>query len=767
MCILDKKLMNTIVQFMKRNYKVVLMVLALSIGLCSFMLKSNSKGDPEKDKLLLELLTYVIEKGHYNPAAIDDTFSKGVYKDYITALDPSKRFFLQSDIDEFSKYETQIDDEIKNKELTFFDLTYTRLMKRMDESRSYYKTALENPIDYTVNESINTDYEKAPYCKSIDELKDRWRKQVKLSSLASLVEKQKIQDEMEKNKNKTPEEKWKEFKIKKGDKLTPEMEAKFKESLSKKDTFVSKTYAQLEKETRENTLKSLDENFSFISKELDREDWFSVFINAIASRFDPHTSYFAPDEKERFDVSMSGKLEGIGARLQKKNDYTEITELISGGPAWREKELESGDIVLKVAQGDKDPVDVVGMRLDDVVKKIKGPKGTEVRLTVKKTDGSIKVISIIRDEVEIEETYAKSSIVEKNGVKYGIIYLPKFYIDFENKDSRDAGKDVAIEVERLKNEGVKGIIMDVRDNGGGSLKTVVDIGGLFIEQGPIVQVKSSAGRKEVLSDRDSKIAWDGPLVIMTNEFSASASEILAAAMQDYKRAVIIGSKQTYGKGTVQNVIDLNQFVRGNTLGDLGALKTTTQKFYRINGGSTQLEGVKSDVVMPDSYSYLKMGEKDVDNAMPWDKIDPADYKLWNKQQNFDFAIANSKKRVENNPQMRLIDENAKWRQARNEENVYSLQIDKFKEEQKHLEETNKKYKAIADYTNTFKFKSLPYEEDQMKKDVTLKEKRDRWHESLSKDIYVEEAVHVLDDLQNATSKSEVSSKTKKEKFIKS
>jgi len=231
--------------------------------------------------------------------------------------------------------------------------------------------------------------------------------------------------------------------------------------------------------------------------------------------------------------------------------------------------------------------------------------------------------------------------------------------------------------------------MDVRDNGGGSLKTVVDIGGLFIEQGPIVQVKSSAGRKEVLTDKDPKVEWDGPLVIMTNEFSASASEILAAAMQDYKRAVIIGSKQTYGKGTVQNVIDLNQFVRGNTLGDLGALKTTTQKFYRINGGSTQLEGVKSDIVMPDSYAYLKMGEKDVDNAMPWDKIDAADYKLWDKQQNFDLAIANSRKRIESNSQMKLIDENAKWRQERNEENVYSLQIDKFKQEQKQLEDTNK------------------------------------------------------------------------------
>lgn len=755
--------MNTIIQFMKRHYKILLVVLVMSVGLWSFMPKSKGS-DPEKDKALLELLSFVIERGHYHPSAIDDTFSKGVYKDYIAALDPSKRFFMQSDIDEFSKYETKIDDAINNRDLTFFDLTYTRLMQRMEESKNYYKTILDKPFDYSQNEEINTDYEKLPYATDVAGLKEKWRKQVKLSALSSLVDKQKLQDDIAKNAGKSQKERVDEYKVKMGSKFSPELEKKFIESLSKeKET--PKTYEQLEKETRESTLKSLNEYFGVI-KDLDREDWFAVFLNSIATRFDPHTSYFPADEKERFDVSISGKLEGIGARLQKKNDFTEISELISGGPAWRQKELEAGDIVLKVAQGNGEPVDVVGMRLDDVVKKIKGPKGTEVKLTVKRTDGTIKVISIIRDEVEIEETYAKSSIVEKNGLKYGIIYLPKFYIDFENQDSRDAGKDVAKEVERLKEAKVQGIIVDVRDNGGGSLKTVVDIGGLFIEQGPIVQVKSAAGTKEVLYDRDPKVEWDGPLVIMTNSFSASASEILAAAMQDYKRAVIIGSKQTYGKGTVQNVIDLNQFVKGSTFGDLGALKTTIQKFYRINGGSTQLEGVGSDIVMPDRYAYLKMGERDVDNAMPWDKIDPANYSVWNKQNNFDVAIANSKKRLENNPQMKLIDENAKWLDERNKENVYSLQIDKFKQEQKMLEDTSKKYKSISDYTNTFKFKSLPYEEQLMKNDETLREKRNRWHENLSKDIYIEEAIHVLDDLQSREPKKGLTS-IKKDKMIKS
>lgn len=725
--------MNTILHFMKRNYKIILVVACISITLFAFKMNNSKANDPEKDKLLLELLTFVIEKGHYSPATIDDNFSKGVYKDYIEALDPSKRFFLQSDIDEFAKYELQLDDQIMNKDLTFFDLTYNRLMKRMEESTKIYKEVLKKPFDFSIDETFNIDYEKAPYCASVKELNEKWRKQIKLSTLSSLVDKQKLEEDKKKNDA----------------------------------SYTIKSFADLEKETRATSEKSLDEYFGFI-KELNRNDWFSVYINSITARFDPHTNYFAPEEKERFDVSMSGKLEGIGARLQKKNDLTEISELISGGPAWRGKQIEAGDVVMKVAQGNGEAVDVVGMRLDDVVKKIKGPKGSEVRLTVKKVDGTIKIVSIIRDIVEIEETYAKSSIVQKGDSKYGVIYLPKFYIDFENPQGRDAGKDIALEVDRLKKEGVNGIVLDVRDDGGGSLSTVVDIAGLFIEQGPIVQIKSAGRKKEVLYDRDKKIEWDGPLVIMVNSFSASASEILAAAIQDYKRGVIIGSKQTYGKGTVQNVIDLNQFVRSNSVGDLGAIKTTTQKFYRINGGSTQLEGVSSDIVMPDRYAYLKMGERDVDNAMPWDKIDQADYQVWNKNANFNQAIANSKSRISNNAQFQLIEENAKWIDSRSEENVYSLNIDKFKVAQSEIEEKAKKYKPITDYKNDLLFTSLPYEKDAMSKDLTLKEKRERWHEALAKDIYVEEALNVLDDLQGkSVAKKTMPVKIKKDKLAKS
>ncbi|SHM07486.1 carboxy terminal-processing peptidase [Flavobacterium xinjiangense] len=754
--------MNTIIEYMKRNYKILLVVACLSISLFAFKINAAKDTDPEKDKLLLELLTFVIQKGHYNPATIDDTFSKGIYKDYVQALDPSKRFFLQSDINEFSKYETQLDDQLLNKDLTFFNLTYDRLMQRMEESKKIYKNILSQPFDYNVDESFNTDYEKAPYSKDSKELADKWRKQIKLSALSSLTDRLKMQ---ENKKNGIVEAKDSSNDLEQAEQLKVDIiSAEKDKTAASLDKGKPKTFEQLEKETRESALKSLDEYFGFM-KDLDRNDWFSVYINSITARFDPHTNYFAPEEKERFDVSISGKLEGIGARLQKKNDFTEISELISGGPAWRGKQLEAGDLVMKVAQGNEEAVDVVGMRLDDVVKKIKGPKGTEVRLTVKKVDGTIKIISIIRDIVEIEETYAKSSVVNKNGLKYGVIYLPKFYIDFENKDGRDAGKDIAKEVELLKAAGVNGIVLDVRDDGGGSLSTVVDIAGLFIEQGPIVQIKSAGKKKEVLFDRDKKIEWDGPLVIMVNSFSASASEILAAAIQDYKRGIIVGSKQTYGKGTVQNVIDLNQFVRNSATGDLGAIKTTTQKFYRINGGSTQLEGVSSDIVMPDRYAYLKMGERDVDNAMPWDKIDPAAYSVWNKTANFNQAIANSKKRIAQSSQFQLIEENAKWIDSRSQDNTYSLNMEKFKIAQNAIEATAKKYKPLSDYKNALKFTSLPYEIDEVSKDVVLKEKRARWHEALAKDIYVEEALNVLDDLQSkSVVKKAIPAKLKKEKL---
>lgn len=728
---------------MKRNLVYVLAVLLISAASCSFTNKSFD--NPDKDKLLIDLITYVLENGHYDPKTFNDEFSNQVFDNYIESLDPLKRYFLQSDIEEFNKYRGAIDDQIKTSDISFFNLTYDRLMQRMDEASVMYKDVLETPFDYTKKEEIDVDYDKLAYAKDKEALWQRWRKQLKFSTLeryASALE----------SANDTVQKDVKD--VTKYDVVEdPESEVEIEEATSDSEEMPTDDPVALEKKTRESTLKTLGEYFDFM-EDLEREDWFSAYLNAIVEGFDPHTFYFAPEDKERFDTSMSGKFEGIGARLQKKSDHIKIVEIISGGPAWRGNDLEVGDEIVKVGQEGEVSVSIVGMRLEDAVKLIKGPKGTKVLLTVKRVDGTVSEIPIERDVVELEESYAKSSVVQKNGRAFGVINLPKFYIDFEDYDGRNAFTDVAKEIERMKEAGVEGLVLDLRNNGGGSLKTVVDMAGLFIKEGPIVQVKSTGKKKEILSDTDKNIQWDGPLVILVNELSASASEILAAAMQDYKRAIVLGSKQTYGKGTVQNIINLNQFLRGsNEFGDVGALKVTTQKFYRIDGGSTQLEGVKSDVVVPDKYSYTDIGEKDQDNPLPWDKIEEAPHQKWSGYIDYDLTIQKSKERMADNPQLQLIDDNAKWIKEQQEEKVYPLNLEDYQKNVERDEEVMKRFREISEYKTDLSFSSLAYEQDLMAKDTTLKAKRERWHANLSKDVYIEEAIHVLEDLKVSTMKS--------------
>jgi carboxyl-terminal processing protease len=482
-------------------------------------------------------------------------------------------------------------------------------------------------------------------------------------------------------------------------------------------------------------------------EELEHEDWFSTFLNSVVSGFDPHTTYMAPNIKEKFDIDMSGKIEGIGARLQKKGIYTHVFEVVSGGPAWKQGELEAGDIILKVAQADGEPLDIVGMRLDDAIKFIKGKKGTEVRLTVKKKlDNSIRVISITRDIVELEETYVKASIVEKEGRKYGVINLPKFYIDFSDKNFRDSAKDMEKEIENLKKENVSGLLIDLRNNGGGSLKTAIEIAGLFIDKGPVVQTKYRNEKARVLNDKDSKIQWDGPLVVLVNEFSASASEIFAAAMQDYNRAVIMGGNQTYGKGTVQNVLPINKFYPKYEK-DLGFLKMTIQKFYRVNGGSTQKEGVYSDVAMPTRYSYMKIGERDLDGALAWDKVDRANYTEANSYANFSDAVNNSKERIMQNPDFSLINDYAKWLKKSQDDTTYSLNFKQFTKEAKKHEKSGEQFKSVFKFKSDLTFVSPKSEIPLIEKEIISKDKRVAWHQSLAKDIYINEALNVLSELQ--------------------
>jgi len=698
---------------MKRNFNIFLLSILVAFASCSFT--SKSFDDPDKDKLLMQLVTYLLEQGHFQPKDINDDFSEGVYTSFLTQIDQFKNYFYQSDIDDFQRFETQLDDQILKHDVSFFNLVYERLLKRIEASKGFYSKVLEQPFDFDIEEVYSTDYENSSYANSKSELLDKWRKQLKfytISNYHDLIE----------SENKLKEE-------------DPE--------------YVSKSLDSLQSEARASILKTMTENSS-VYDDLRRDDWMSMYINAIAEEFDPHTFYFAPNDKDNFDAQMSGKYEGIGARLQKRMDEISITELISGGSAWRQNKLEVGDIIMKVRQEEEiEAVNVVGMRLSDAVKLIKGPKGTNVILTLKKVDGTIEDLSIPRDEIELEETYAKSTIVKKEGTTFGVINLPKFYIDFEDYNSRNAAGDVKKEIERLKAEGMEGLVLDLRNNGGGSLKTVVEMGGLFIDEGPIVQVRSTGEDKEVLKDTDRGIEWAGPLVILVNELSASASEILAAAMQDYKRAIVIGSKQTYGKGTVQNIVDLNRMIRSNTNGDMGAFKFTTQKYYRINGGSTQLEGVKSDVVVPDRYSYIDIGEKDQDNPLAWDEIAPANYNVWESTFDYKTTIQNSKDRMSNSDEIKLIDDNARWIKTIRDETSFQLNFEKYSQNLEMKESESKRFDVMSDYQTDLTFESLPYELPIMEQDSVFKINRTRWHENLSKDIYMEEAVNVLNDLKSS------------------
>ena len=687
-------------------------LISVVVSLVIYFEVSNTKfssDEPNKDKLLVDLVSYVLDKLHYDPKIINDDFSINVYEDFIEAVDSQKRFLLKSDIELFSQYKLLIDDQIKSSNITFFNVVYETLKSRIDEVESFYQEVLFTPFNFNIDEEINLDYENQEYVDGIEELKKLWRKRLKLSALDGFASKKEIN---------------------------------FEEDETKADS-------EIEIESRKSINDNLRDFFQFNS-ELERKDWFSIYLNSIVTQYDPHTTYLAPEAKEVFDQNISGKFQGIGARLFKRNQQVEISEIIIGGPVWRDNLLNVGDIIIAVAQSkEEEPQEISLMKLTDATDLIKGEKGTNVYLTVKRVDGGIEQVEITRDIVELEETYAKSSIINDDTNTFGLINLPRFYVDFDDYGERNAASDIKKEIISLKNKGIDGLILDLRNNGGGSLKTVVDITGFFIEKGPVVQVKSIGGRKEILRDNDSSILWDGPLVIMVNEFSASASEILAAALQDYNRAVILGSKQTYGKGTVQNIIDLNNVISGNTYGDLGSLKITTDMFYRVNGGSTQLEGVKSDLIFPNRYSYVDIGEKDLDNPLNWNKIDPARYDNSSKIFNYSQAIEKSKKRISDNEYFSIIDQHAKLVKSNQDDKMISLDYKSYKEDQENFKSQSDKLKIIDEFISPYVF---DWNESNQNADSSynddMKEKRDRWIKALEKDIYVNEAMNLLKDLSS-------------------
>lgn len=714
--------------------RMILKILSMRpfVWILSFILLSGfvfgitlKKENPNKDKLLLEIISYVLDRGHFDPKDINDVFSENAYMSYLENIDGQHRFFLKSDINSFNFYRHLIDDEIKNTQVEFFNLSFEKLMERMSQVEGFYKSLLETPFDFSIKDEINLDFKKASYANNLTELRSIWRKRLKLNALERFTSKK--DEEVQK--------------------------------LEIDVSYVMKTDSELEVKAREIISENMDAFFERYN-DLNRKDWFSIYINSIVLQFDPHTSYLAPNDKDRFDASMSGEFEGIGARLQKRNQEVKIVEVISGGPVWRDELLEIGDIILKVAQPNKEAVDISGMRLDDSIKLIKGPKGTQVILTIKRVDGSIEDVKVTRDVVILEETYARSSLITNDKESFGLIELPKFYVNFQDYNQRNAATDVKKELEQLKQKNVKGIILDLRNNGGGSLKTVVEMAGYFIREGPVVQVKSTGGKKEVLKDIDPRIVWDGPLVILVNEFSASASEIIAAALQDYKRAIILGSKQTFGKGTVQNVFDLNRMITGGTYGDLGALKVTTDKFYRINGRSTQLEGVKSDVVFPNRYAYVEMGEKDQDNPLAWDSISPALYKTFEGLNNYEYSLSRSKQRVKDNPILTLIDEQALWIKKQQENYTYSLDFTSYKATRESNKTYSERFKKLGDYESSLEFQWLPEAGLQAEVNDDLIIKRKRWQKSLKKDIYISEAIEILKDLSTQLSGNNIIAEVK-------
>tara|TARA_X000000368_G_scaffold182877_1_gene144421 strand:- start:528 stop:2630 length:2103 start_codon:yes stop_codon:yes gene_type:complete len=683
---------------MKFNFLHIVAIVA--IILFGFSFSEDKFSDPNKEKLLIEVVKYVVEKGHYSTLDINDDISEKIYNTYLEQLDAQKRFFLQSDIRQFEKYKFKLDDQLKDQDLTFFNLVYETSRKRINEVKNYYEEIMSNSFDFSSNEDINLDFENKSYARNSNEIKNRWRKQLKYSTLDIIS--LKLGDSIKVIDNKTRNESM---------------------TLIKKNT---------------------DDFFDYV-EEMDRDDWFANYINAFLNQLDPHTVYFNPEDKDRFDTNISGKFDGIGARLQKTEGTVKIVDIIVGGPIWKDKLLDVGDIILKVAQENQDPVNIIGMKLDDAIKLIKGPADSFVTLTVKKISGEIKDVLIKRGVVELEELYAKSTLINKGDKNYGYISLPKFYIDFSDRKSRNSANDVKNEIIKLKNNGISGLILDLRNNGGGALQTVVDMTGLFIERGPIVQVKSTGNRKQILYDKDPQVVWDGPLVILMNKMSASASEILAGALQDYNRAVIIGNEKSFGKGTVQNVIDLNRFI-SNSSYDLGALKITTDKFYRINGESVQLEGVKSDIVIPDSYKYIFNGEKDEKNPLQWDKITPANFDKWAKRDYLNKISSENQSRIDSDDYYLLINDRAQWLKDQQSKKTISLNFNSYNSFLTKQREKNKRFESLNKYENTLNFKLLKTEKQYIMSNKELLSSRNRWHRNLTKDLYLEEGVKALEML---------------------
>ncbi|MFV0604250.1 MAG: carboxy terminal-processing peptidase [Niabella sp.] len=699
---------------MKRlPFVALFLVLAISFFVFKSSMATNSN-PPGKYEQIIRMVGQMLAYVHFSPKNIDDDFSRTVLTKYINDLDAEKNIFLKPDVNLLMiEYGDHIDNELKGDSVKTFVAVSDIFTKRITESALWSKDILSHPFDYTIKEDIQLDGKKIDFVINEQERKDRWRKKLKYITLQRFAE---LLDERTANKGT------------KG--------------------YVVKSDAQLEKDARAKTDTLMNRYFNRYKAKFTEEDNFNLFVNAITNAMDPHTEFMPPIDKRYFDEEMSGVFYGIGAGLQYTDEGIKITSINPGSPSAKSNMLAPGDIIIKVGQGDEAPVDLLGFGVQDAVKLIRGKEGTVVVLTVKKPDATIKTVKLVRARIEIVETFARSAIITDpvKKTKIGVIYLPEFYADFDDPNGRRSYLDVAKEVEKLKAEKVSGIIMDLRWNGGGSLMDVVQMVGLFIDNGPVVQVKDRNNRPQILSDRNDGVKYDGPLAVMVNEFSASASEIFAAAIQDYGRGVVIGSTSTFGKGTVQRQVGLdanNGFTPNDS--ELGTVKLTLQKFYRISGGSTQLKGVESDIVLPTQIEALKFREKDNEFALPYDEIPKAFYNPWHDAYVIKEVQQLSDARLTKDTIFKIIKSNSEWLSSE-ENKSSSLNIDDYRKERKLIKAKSDQVNAVLKLKNKLSVALLPKEKDQFKNDTAKKERSDQWLKGMSEDIYLDQAVRVVEDM---------------------
>lgn len=674
-----------------------------------------------RDRILAPLIIQNLTNNHYKPRKIDNTFSEELFNLYLKNLDIDKKFLVAADIKRLKHYYHLLDDELRDGKNDFYTLITILLKQRYGESRAYYTKALATPFDFSKKDSILVDPENSEYAKDKHELSKRWRKLLKYRTLVKYVN---LIEEQEKRENDST--------------LVDSLKAQ------------KKSLPELEKEAREKVKKSYETLFKRINQMTDI-DRLSIFINSITALYDPHTNYFPPREKENFDITMTGQLEGIGARLMEKDGYIEVVNIVPGSASYRQGELEAGDKILAVGQGDDEPVDVVDMPLGDVVDLIRGKKGTEVRLTVEKVNGHKTIIPIFRDIVIIEETYAKSARIEYDPghLNIGYINLPKFYADFNRQGARSCAKDVEKEITKLKSEKVQGLIFDLRNNSGGSLQDVVEMAGLFIKTGGIVQVKARDRNPKILKDRDPKIQYKGPLVVLLNQYSASASEIFAAAMQDYQRGIILGTGgSSFGKGTVQTFFDLNRYAQSPFIRakDLGALKVTTQKFYRINGDATQKKGVVPHISLPDLFKYIDIGEKEKDYVMNWDKIAPLKYSPSPQKYDLETIKRRNQTRVAQNEHFTLVEKRSLKLKEKKDRKKITLVFSEYREELKQAEKESKELDDLISELNGLKISNLLEDQKSLGSDSLKIELNQKWLQELKQDVYLHEAIMIIKDM---------------------